>query len=104
MELHIMNSVNQSATAIQGSKLDLALAQNCQRFSHLPSSPCSLLFPTMEKITPFDIPLLNNEICQYLSRKELAHCVLVSKAWAGWFSPALWRDLDYRNETPDILI
>jgi len=58
----------------------------------------------MEKITPFDIPLLNNEICQYLSRKDLTRCVLVSKAWAGWLSPALWRDLDYRNETPDTLI
>ncbi|KAF9358258.1 hypothetical protein BGX34_009001, partial [Mortierella sp. NVP85] len=43
-------------------------------------------------------------ICQYLLRKDLARCVLVSKAWAGWFSPALWRDLDCRNSTPDILI
>ncbi|KAF9364081.1 hypothetical protein BGX34_002583 [Mortierella sp. NVP85] len=51
------------------------------------------------KITPFDIPLLNNEICQFLSRKDLAHCVQVSKAWAAWFIPALWRDLD----RPDIL-
>ncbi|KAK3823155.1 MAG: hypothetical protein J3Q66DRAFT_437568 [Benniella sp.] len=58
----------------------------------------------MEKITPFDIPLLNNEISQYLSRKDLTRCVLVSKAWAGCFSPALWRDLDCRNNTPDILI
>ncbi|KAK3823154.1 MAG: hypothetical protein J3Q66DRAFT_330978 [Benniella sp.] len=58
----------------------------------------------MEKITPFDIPLLNNEICQYLSHKDLTRCVLVSKAWAGWFSPALWRELDCHNKTLDILI
>jgi hypothetical protein len=57
----------------------------------------------MEKITPFDIPLLNNEICQYLSRKDLARCVLVSKTWAAWFSPALWRVLDCGRRTPDSL-
>ncbi|KAK3823137.1 MAG: hypothetical protein J3Q66DRAFT_330938 [Benniella sp.] len=51
------------------------------------------------RITPFDIPLLNSEICQYLSCKDLAHCVQVSKAWTAWFTPALWRDLDW----PDIL-
>ncbi|KAF9343841.1 hypothetical protein BGX34_006317, partial [Mortierella sp. NVP85] len=57
----------------------------------------------MEKITPFDIPLLNNEICQYLSRKDLTRCVLVSKTWASQFSPVLWRDLDCSNKTPGIL-
>ena len=57
----------------------------------------------MEAITPFDIPLLNNEICQYLSREDLTRCVLVSKDWAAWFSPALWRDLDFRrSRTVDI--
>ncbi|KAF9348488.1 hypothetical protein BGX34_002458 [Mortierella sp. NVP85] len=57
----------------------------------------------MEKITPFDIPLLINEICQYVSRKDLTRCVLVSKAWAASFSTVLWRDLDCRRATPDIL-
>ncbi|KAK3823160.1 MAG: hypothetical protein J3Q66DRAFT_138596 [Benniella sp.] len=56
----------------------------------------------MEKTTPFDIPLLNNEICQYLSPNDLARCVLVSKAWANWFTPTLWRDLDCNHTTPDI--
>ncbi|KAF9361559.1 hypothetical protein BGX34_007068 [Mortierella sp. NVP85] len=51
----------------------------------------------MEAITPFDNPLLNYEICQYLTRKDLTRCVLVSKDWAAWFSPALWRDLDFRG-------
>ncbi|KAK3823159.1 MAG: hypothetical protein J3Q66DRAFT_330987 [Benniella sp.] len=57
----------------------------------------------MEKITPFDIPLLNNEICKYLSHKDLARCVLVSKTWAAWFSPALWRVLDCGRRIPDSL-
>ena len=56
----------------------------------------------MEKISPFDIPLLNNEICQYLRSKDLACCVQVSKAWAVWFTPALWRDVDWFNRTPTI--
>lgn len=62
----------------------------------------SSLLHTMEKITPFDIPLLNNEICQYLSRKELSRCTQVSKTWSAWFTPALWRDLDCYNGTPDL--
>ncbi|KAK3823166.1 MAG: hypothetical protein J3Q66DRAFT_397632 [Benniella sp.] len=56
----------------------------------------------MEKVTPFDIPLLINEICQYLSREDLKHCMLVSKAWAAWFASVLWRDLDCGRKTPDI--
>ncbi|KAK3823168.1 MAG: hypothetical protein J3Q66DRAFT_437577 [Benniella sp.] len=56
----------------------------------------------MEKVTPFDIPLLINEICQYLSLRDLRHCVLVSKTWAAWFTPVLWRDLTCRRRTPDI--
>jgi len=74
----------------------------------LPSLQLPLCLPhqllAMEKITPFDIPLLNNEICQYLSREDLARCVLVSKVWSAWFFPALWRDLDCRNKKPDTLI
>ncbi|KAK3823129.1 MAG: hypothetical protein J3Q66DRAFT_330929 [Benniella sp.] len=58
----------------------------------------------MEKITPFDIPLLNNEICQYLSLKDLARCVQVSKAWYDWFSPALWRDLDCHIRLPYVYL
>ncbi|KAK3823161.1 MAG: hypothetical protein J3Q66DRAFT_330988 [Benniella sp.] len=57
----------------------------------------------MEKTTPFDIPLLINEICQYLSRKDLTRCVLVSKTWAAWFTPTLWRDLDCGRVIPDAL-
>ncbi|KAK3823163.1 MAG: hypothetical protein J3Q66DRAFT_366347 [Benniella sp.] len=56
----------------------------------------------MKKITPFDFPLLNNEICQYLSRKDLACCALVSKAWAAWFLPTLWRDLNCRYRMIDV--
>ncbi|KAF9364074.1 hypothetical protein BGX34_002576 [Mortierella sp. NVP85] len=52
-------------------------------------------------ITPFDIPLLNNEICQYLTHQDLACCVQVSKAWAAWFAPTLWRDLDCQKSLPD---
>jgi hypothetical protein len=58
----------------------------------------------MEKITPFDIPLLNNEICQYLSLKDLTRCVQVSKAWTDWFSPALWRDLDCHIRLPYVYV
>jgi len=60
-------------------------------------------FLAMEKITPFDIPLLNNEICQYLSHNDLACCIQVSKAWAVWFTPTLWRDIDCRSRQPAIL-
>ncbi|KAK3823167.1 MAG: hypothetical protein J3Q66DRAFT_138605 [Benniella sp.] len=56
----------------------------------------------MKKVTPFDIPLLINEICQYLSLEDLSCCVLVSKTWAAWFTPVLWRDLNCRFMTPDI--
>ncbi|KAF9345042.1 hypothetical protein BGX34_005071 [Mortierella sp. NVP85] len=58
----------------------------------------------MEKITPFDIPLLNNEVCRYLSLKDLARCVQVSKAWFDWFSPALWRDLDCHIRLPYVYV
>lgn len=67
------------------------------------SQLCLLICLAMGTINPFDIPLLNNKISQYLSRTDLTRCVLVSKTWAGWFSPALWRDVDCRNGTPDIL-
>jgi len=56
----------------------------------------------MKKITPFDIPILNNEICQYLSRKDLACCALASRAWAAWFTPTLWRDLNCRYRMIDV--
>lgn len=56
----------------------------------------------MERITPLDIPLINREIYQYLSPKDLSRCTLVSKAWSAWFSSALWRDLDCSRTTPDL--
>lgn len=56
----------------------------------------------MEKITPFDIPLLQEEICHYLTRKDLYRCTLVSKAWFAWFSPILWRDLDDSRKIPSV--
>jgi len=58
----------------------------------------------MEKTTPFSAPLLNNEICRYLSPKDLARCVQVSKAWSDWFSPALWRDLDCHIRLPYVYV
>lgn len=51
----------------------------------------------MEKITPLEIPLLNEEISQHLTSRDLAHCVLVSKTWATSFTPALWRYVDCRG-------
>ncbi|KAK3823136.1 MAG: hypothetical protein J3Q66DRAFT_437549 [Benniella sp.] len=54
----------------------------------------------MKRISPFDIPLLANEISQYLSRKDLVRCVRVSKEWAAWFTPVLWRDLDCWKALP----
>ncbi|KAF9364073.1 hypothetical protein BGX34_002575 [Mortierella sp. NVP85] len=56
------------------------------------------------EMTPFDIPLLNNGICQYLSPKDLARCVQVSKAWSDWFTPALWRDLDCHIRLPYVYV
>ncbi|KAI8351955.1 hypothetical protein B0O80DRAFT_455112 [Mortierella sp. GBAus27b] len=56
----------------------------------------------MEKIVPFDIPILSREICQYLSSEDLSRCTLVSKTWLAWFSPALWRDISFRRGSPDL--
>ncbi|KAG0256407.1 hypothetical protein BG011_004573 [Mortierella polycephala] len=42
----------------------------------------------------FDIPYIQEDIAQYLLRQDLAHCVLVSKPWHGWFAPSLWQSLD----------
>ncbi|KAF9360451.1 hypothetical protein BGX26_009279 [Mortierella sp. AD094] len=43
--------------------------------------------------TIFDIPLILDEICQYLSYSELATCTLVCKTWSC-FVPRLWQTLD----------
>ncbi|KAF9360360.1 hypothetical protein BGX26_009712 [Mortierella sp. AD094] len=53
-------------------------------------------------ISVFDIPLLKDEVTQYLSKQDLAQCLLVSKEWHTWFTPILWRRLDFsRAITPE---
>ncbi|KAK3823164.1 MAG: hypothetical protein J3Q66DRAFT_366348 [Benniella sp.] len=81
--MHKDNGQHQSITLVKANKFFYTLSPT------LPSH-----FLAMGTITPFDIPLLNNKLSQYLSRSDLTRCVLVSKAWAGWFPPALWRDVD----------
>ncbi|KAI7826195.1 hypothetical protein BC939DRAFT_475887 [Gamsiella multidivaricata] len=49
----------------------------------------------MEKLSIFDVPLLKDEVTQYLSNRDLAHCSCVSKKWSTWFMPTLWRTLDF---------
>ncbi|KAF9436405.1 hypothetical protein BGZ76_004069 [Entomortierella beljakovae] len=44
----------------------------------------------------FDIPLLKEEVTQYLLPHHLFRCTLVSKQWNYWFSPVLWRAIDLR--------
>ncbi|KAK3805023.1 MAG: hypothetical protein J3Q66DRAFT_393553 [Benniella sp.] len=56
----------------------------------------------MGTITPFDISLLNNEVCQYLSHKDLASRVQDSATWRGWFTPKRWRELDFPKEHPTV--
>ncbi|KAF9356904.1 hypothetical protein BGX34_009702 [Mortierella sp. NVP85] len=49
------------------------------------------------KISVFDIPLLKDRVTQYLSPQDLSRCVLVSRSWFDWFTPPLWRTVDYAN-------
>ncbi|KAF9102609.1 hypothetical protein BGX27_010931 [Mortierella sp. AM989] len=46
----------------------------------------------------FDIPLLKEEITQYLLLRDLARCVLVSKEWNAWFTPNMWRTIDFTRK------
>ncbi|KAI8362232.1 hypothetical protein B0O80DRAFT_435341 [Mortierella sp. GBAus27b] len=41
----------------------------------------------------FEIPELDEMICQQLSRHDLAQCVRVDKKWHAIIAPYLWRDL-----------
>ncbi|KAF9993889.1 hypothetical protein BGZ79_001392, partial [Entomortierella chlamydospora] len=41
----------------------------------------------------FEIPLLRDEIAQYLLPYHLACCCRVSKEWNAWFTPLLWRNV-----------
>ncbi|KAK3823123.1 MAG: hypothetical protein J3Q66DRAFT_424711 [Benniella sp.] len=52
----------------------------------------------MTRLSIFDIPHLKDEVTQYLSCKDLAQCVLVSRAWFDWFSQVLWSDLNFDYE------
>ncbi|KAF9104455.1 hypothetical protein BGX27_010080 [Mortierella sp. AM989] len=45
----------------------------------------------------FDIPHLRDDITRYLLTNDLAHCILVSKEWSIWFTPALWKVVDLRK-------
>ncbi|KAG0364911.1 hypothetical protein BGZ54_007038 [Gamsiella multidivaricata] len=56
----------------------------------------------MAQLSLFDIQLLKDEITQYLSEHDLVQCTLVSKDWLAWFSPALWRTLNFARSTPHI--
>ncbi|KAF9966854.1 hypothetical protein BGZ70_001020 [Mortierella alpina] len=39
---------------------------------------------------PFDIPLLKDQVTQYLSSHDLLCLVQVSRLWSDWFLPSLW--------------
>ncbi|KAF9159956.1 hypothetical protein BGX21_003868 [Mortierella sp. AD011] len=39
----------------------------------------------------FDIPILKEDVAQYLSSGDLARCTLVSKKWREYFASVLWR-------------
>ncbi|KAG0366199.1 hypothetical protein BGZ54_005675 [Gamsiella multidivaricata] len=45
----------------------------------------------------FDIPLLKDEVTQYLSKQDLARSVQVCRAWSAWFTPTLWRTVNFNN-------
>ncbi|KAF9346025.1 hypothetical protein BGX26_002502, partial [Mortierella sp. AD094] len=49
-------------------------------------------------ISVFDIPLLREEIAQYLHSGDLTRCVLISKEWNAWFTPMLWRNIDFHKK------
>ncbi|KAF9356062.1 hypothetical protein BGX26_005783 [Mortierella sp. AD094] len=49
------------------------------------------------EISIFDIPLIREEIGQYLLPRHLARCVLTSKEWNARFSPLLWRTNSLRT-------
>ncbi|KAF9109531.1 hypothetical protein BGX27_007506 [Mortierella sp. AM989] len=43
----------------------------------------------------FDIPLLKDEVTQYLSKSDLTQCIPVSREWQSYFTPILWRCLEF---------
>ncbi|KAF9171311.1 hypothetical protein BGX21_007808 [Mortierella sp. AD011] len=45
----------------------------------------------------FDIPLLLDEISQYLSESDLRNCICVSRIWSARFIPILWRTVDFSS-------
>ncbi|KAI8599015.1 hypothetical protein EDD21DRAFT_355849 [Dissophora ornata] len=45
----------------------------------------------------FDIPLLKDGVTQYLSKRDLTHCVLTCKEWFEWFTPTLWSTVDFSH-------
>ncbi|KAF9562694.1 ATP synthase F0 subcomplex subunit OSCP atp5 [Mortierella alpina] len=40
---------------------------------------------------PFDIPLIKDQVTQYLSSHDLVCLIQVSRLWSDWFIPSLWR-------------
>ncbi|KAG0011149.1 hypothetical protein BGZ80_000915 [Entomortierella chlamydospora] len=47
-------------------------------------------------ITPFDIPLIADLIAQYLSKKDYANCIYVSKTFHGLFKRYFWYNVNKR--------
>ncbi|KAF9344500.1 hypothetical protein BGX26_004298 [Mortierella sp. AD094] len=45
----------------------------------------------------FHIPLIRDEVIQYLTNNDLGSCALVSKDWHTRFTPVLWRNPELRN-------
>ncbi|KAF9899591.1 hypothetical protein BX616_002943 [Lobosporangium transversale] len=43
----------------------------------------------------FDNSLLRNYLTEYLTQKDIAMCVLVSKTWYHWFTPSFWSHVHY---------
>ncbi|KAF9201957.1 hypothetical protein BGZ49_007849 [Haplosporangium sp. Z 27] len=52
------------------------------------------------KISIFGIPLIVENISQYLHRHDLANCVPVSKEWNESFIPQLWRNVSFEERIP----
>lgn len=46
-------------------------------------------------LSVFDVPHLKDKVTQQLALHDLTQCVLVSRDWHAWFSPTLWRNVNF---------